>query len=93
MIVRCKDAGVHFGELVDYYDRTVVLCGSRRLWSWKTKQEHTLSGVARCGIDQSESKLSGVVDNLILLEACEIIPVTSSAALSSISECPTHNQD
>lgn len=74
VIVRCRDAGVHYGELIDYEGRTVVIKNSRRMWRWFAKKGDTLSGCAVHGI-KSESKIMTKINgDLPLLEACEIIP-------------------
>ena len=75
VIVRCRDAGVHFGYLVGYEGRVVELRNSRRMWKWWAASEHSLSGVARCGINQSKSKIAGELESIILQDACEIIPM------------------
>lgn len=83
VIVRCRDAGVHAGTLVDYEGREVVLENSRRLWYWKCAgNQHTLSGVAEAGVTK-DSKIPAVVDSIILSEACEIIS-TSDVCKDSI---------
>ena len=82
VIVRCRDAGVHFGELVDYEGCEVVLKDSRRMYYWKAAKGHTLSGCALHGITD-ESKISGKLQkDHILPEACEIIPCSDIAAAS-----------
>ena len=80
VIVRCRDAGVHFGTLVSYSDREVLLNDSRRMWYWKAKTGHTLSGCAVNGI--KDSKISAAVESIALLEACEIIQCSAEAAKS-----------
>ena len=79
VIVRCRDAGVHFGKLDWWSDRTARLSSARRLWRWKAGNgELTLSGVARHGVVDSESIIPGPVD-VILTETCEIILCSDSA--------------
>jgi hypothetical protein len=82
VIVRCRDAGVHFGELVDYEGRTVRLKNARRLWSWQAKSGVALNGVAAHGIVAGESKIDSLVESIVLLEACEIIDCTEGSAKS-----------
>jgi len=89
VIVRCRDAGVHAGILVDYEGREVVLKESRRLWYWKTKKGHSLSGVALNGIAE-ESKIAGELPEIILGDACEIIPATKESE-RSIRNAEVHN--
>lgn len=78
VIVRCHDAGVHAGILVDYENRNVELKETRRLWYFKCKTGHSLSGVALHGITD-ESKIAGELPMILLKDACEIIPVSSEA--------------
>ena len=73
VIVRAKDAGVHFGYLVGYEGRRVDLTNSRRMWSWKASKDGSLSGVAVYGIDAGSSKIAALVKNITILDACEII--------------------
>ena len=76
VIVRCRDAGVHAGYLVDYEGRNVTLKNSRRLWYWVcAENQHSLSGVAAVGITD-KSKIPAVVSTLVLSDACEIISTT-----------------
>jgi len=88
VIVRCRDAGVHFGTLVSYSGREVLLKESRRMWYWKAKTGHTLNACAINGI--VDSKISGSVETITLLDACEIIKCTDEAA-KSIGEHHVHN--
>lgn len=91
VIVRCRDAGVHYGKLIGYSGRTVELRDSRRMWRWHSASENTLSGVARCGINQAKSKIQGVLPTITLLDACEIIPVSGDAE-KSIVEASVYNE-
>jgi hypothetical protein len=81
VIVRCRDAGVHFGKLESYEGREVVLTESRRMWYWKAASGHTLSGCAVNGIT-SESKIAAAVTTIVLPEACEIIQCEQPAVES-----------
>ena len=90
VIVRCRDAGVHAGILVDYEGRNVTLRNSRRLWYWVcAERQHSLSGVAAVGIDQGKSKIPAVIPTLVLPEACEIIQ-TSKKCRRSIEGVPIY---
>ena len=82
VIVRCRDAGVHFGELIGISGRNVTLKNTRRLWQWKSAKGHTLSGCAVHGIDHQNSKITSEVGIIELLEACEVIQCTDLAAES-----------
>ncbi|MDC7224228.1 MAG: hypothetical protein PQJ60_10845 [Spirochaetales bacterium] len=81
VIVRCRNAGVHSGILVDYNGGNVELKESRRLWYFKCKTGHSLSGVALHGIT-GESKIAGELPSILLPDACEIIPVNADAERS-----------
>ena len=82
VIVRAKDAGVHFGYLIGFEGRRVDLTNSRRMWSWKTTGVGSLSNVAVSGIDAKASKIAPLVAKTIILDACEIIDVTPDASKS-----------
>lgn len=93
VIVRCRDAGVHAGYLVDYEGRNVVLKDSRRLWYWVCAQrQHSLSGVASVGIDAAKSKIPAIVPTLILSDACEIMQATP-VCQNSVEGAPTYEVD
>ena len=83
VIVRCRDAGVHAGFLVDYEGRTAVLNQARRLWYWGVPQGSPdyLSGVSLDGL-AAESEIGAPLDGLVLTETCEIIPCTEKAQAS-----------
>ncbi len=89
VIVRCRDAGVHFGTLVSYSGREVVLTASRRMYYWEAKKGHTLSGCAIYGIT-NESQIAGELTSIVLLEACEIIPCTPTA-ITTIEGADEHH--
>jgi hypothetical protein len=82
VIVRCRDAGVHAGELVSHEGREAVLKDSRRLWYWKpAAKKKFLSGVASAGLDKA-SKVGTMLSLLHLTETCEIIMCSDDAAKS-----------
>jgi len=88
-IIRCRDAGVHAGYVEDWYDRTVILKESRRLWYWKCKTGHSLSGLSAGGMN-SDSKVACVVGTIVLTDACEIIPC-SDIFIEDCKNAKTHN--
>lgn len=92
VIVRCRDAGVHFGKLKDYEGREVVLEQSRRMWCWFAANGHTLSGCAVHGIKQDKSKIAAAVKTIVLPEACEIISCDQKA-IDSIGGCDEYQPD
>jgi len=73
VIIRCRDAGVHAGELVRYEGRTVHLRNTRRIWYWSGAE--SLSELALFGAaNPRECKFAAELPEITLLEACEIIP-------------------
>lgn len=87
VIVRCRDAGVHFGTYVSHSGREVHLTDSRRMWRWFAAKGISLSECATAGIDAKKSKIAAPVGRIVLLDACEIIPCTAEAA-ASIEDAP-----
>ena len=91
VIVRCKDAGVHSGYLISRKGREVKLAKARRLWRWWSN--FTLSELAVSGIKVgkgSECRFSCEVDEIELLDACEIITCAPSA-MDNIREIKNAN--
>jgi len=84
VIIRARDAGVHFGTLQSVDGRTVQLTNSRRMWRWwSAGKEISLSGVARHGLaNRKEVRIAGEVAELSILDACEIIAMTDTAIAS-----------
>ena len=81
VIIRTYSAGVWFGRLREKSGNEVILTKARRMYEWWAKESISLSGVARYGIKQDDSKICGELDS-VWLQAIEIIPVTGSAATS-----------
>lgn len=81
VIIRTYSAGVWFGVLKQKAGNEVILTKARRMYKWWAKESISLSGVARHGIKQDDSKICGELD-AVWLEAIEIIPVTGNAAES-----------
>lgn len=81
VIIRTYSAGVWFGVLKQKAGNEVILSKARRMYKWLAKESISLSGVARHGIKQEDSKICGEVDS-VWLEAIEIIPVIGGAAES-----------
>ena len=81
VIIRTYSAGVWFGVLKQKAGNEVILTKARRMYSWWAKESISLSGVARHGIKQDDSKICGELDS-VWLEAIEIIPVTGNSAES-----------
>lgn len=81
VIIRTYSAGVWFGVLSQKAGNEVILTKARRMYQWWAKESISLSGVARHGIKQENSKICGELDS-VWLEAIEIIPVAGNAAES-----------
>lgn len=81
VIIRTYSAGVWFGVLKQKAGNEVILTKARRMYQWRAKESISLSGVARHGIKQENSKICGELDS-VWLEAIEIIPVAGNAAES-----------
>ena len=81
VIVRCRDAGVHIGELVSRTGREVTLKNARRLRTWQGAL--SLNEVAVKGVNRKGSVITKPVQEILLLEACEVIPVYAGVDLST----------
>lgn len=79
VIIRTYSAGVWFGVLKQKAGNEVILTKARRMYEWWAKESISLSGVARHGIKQEDSKICGELAS-VWLEAIEIIPVAGNAA-------------
>lgn len=79
VLIRTYSAGVHFGTLEEMDGQIVRLSNARRLWSWSGAL--SLSEVAMDGVNISGSKISVPVDEIILTQAIEIIPVSQKSNL------------
>lgn len=77
-IVRCDRASVFAGEIVEQNGQEVVMKNARRIWSWSGAA--TLSQMAIDGVKYPDRcKFSMPVDEIVLLDAIEIIPCTEKA--------------
>lgn len=79
VLVRTYSAGVHFGTLINREGQEIHLSNARRLWSWNGAL--SLSEVASKGIDLKNSKVSVPVEEIILTQAVEIIPINENSNL------------
>ena len=80
VIVRSRDAGVQYGELVGYEGSTVHLSIARQMWSWTAAQGGTLLDCAQHGV--SKGKFSSPCDAVTVIGACAIIATTKAAQKS-----------
>ena len=84
-VVRCRNAGVHAGLVVQANAEFVELKDARRLWSWKSK--FTLSEGATLGFDPANSKVGCAIQVILTAsDVCELIPCTE-AAKKTIEAC------
>ena len=77
VLIRTINAGVHYGTLVEKDGKEVLLSNAKRIWSWSGAL--SLSEIAMKGLDIDKSKISVPVDNIILTEAIEIIPINKKS--------------
>lgn len=82
VLIRTYSAGVHFGTLEERTGKEVRLSNSRRLWNWNGAL--SLSEVAMKGVELNNSKIAVTVDEIILPEAIEIIPISEQSNIYSI---------
>lgn len=81
VVVRCDRAGVFAGVLKEREGREVTLTDCRRLWYWEGAA--SVSQIAVDGtVKPKECKFTIPVDEIVLLEAIEIIPCTEKAEKS-----------
>jgi len=86
VVVRTYSAGVFAGVLVSREGKEVKLKNARRLWSWSGAA--SLSQLAMEGVkDPRGCKFPCPVDEIVLTEAIEIIPMRPEA-VTSIAEVP-----
>ena len=79
VIVRTYAAGVHFGKLASQAGKEATLTSAGRIWKWcgaNTLHEIALKGVG------SGSRVSLLVEEIILTDVIEIIAGTEAAAQS-----------
>ena len=78
VIVRGDSSGVFAGTLESQEGQKVVLSNCRRLWYWNGAA--SISQVAKEGVKKSSScKFTVTVDEIVILDAIEIIPTTAAA--------------
>lgn len=82
VLIRTYSAGVHFGTLIERDGQEVHLKEARRLWSWQGAL--SLSEIAKAGIKIKDSKISVPVEEIILTQAIEIIPISTTSNINSL---------
>ena len=81
VIVRTYSAGVHAGVLKSRDGKEVVLTDARRIWYWDGAA--SLSQLAVEGTSKPDKcKFPTSLEEILLLEAIEIIPCTEKARAS-----------
>jgi hypothetical protein len=85
VIVRARDAGVHFGKLAGYEGRIVWLTDARRMWKWKAAKGISLSECAEFGVDHNNSKICCTVSKISIHDVAEIIDCSITGAASIIA--------
>lgn len=84
VLVRTYSAGVHVGMLKSRNGKEVTLTNARRIWYWEGAA--TLSQLAMDGTSKPENcKFPCAVNEILLTEAIEIIPITDKARESIAS--------
>jgi len=80
-MIRTYSAGVFAGTLVARDGKEVRLANARRIWYWAGAA--SLSQLAQVGTSRpADCKFPTAVDEVILTEVIEIIPITDAARLS-----------
>ena len=89
-MVRTKDAGVFAGTVKSLEGQTAVLTNARRIWYWSGAA--SLSQLATNGTsDPKKCKFPVAVDEVMLMEVIEIIPISDDAK-QSIADVPVWKQ-
>ena len=86
VIIRTYSAGVWFGKLEKKSGNEVYLSEARRMYKWLCAKSISLSGVAKYGINQEESKICPALP-FVWLEAIEILTL-SNEAIKSLKGAP-----
>jgi len=84
-LVRCKNAGVHVGEIVHRDGQILVLKNSNRIWRWRGA--HDLSFVAMKGVEREKyTRISCELPEITLnwADVCELIPLAEGVDLSEV---------
>ena len=80
-IIRGENSGVFFGEISERIGREITIKNCRRLWYWDGAA--SLSELALTGTSKpSNCKFTVTVDEVVILDAIEILSVTEMASQS-----------
>lgn len=92
VIVRARDAGVHFGYYQGHEGRDVKLTKSRRMCRWWAKTQMSLSAVAEFGLNlDRELRIQNELPKIEIMDGCEIIPCTKEC-VESIGKVEPYNE-
>ena len=81
VIVRGDRSGIFFGTLAQKDGREVMLKNCRRLWYWSGAA--SISQIAKDGVaNPNNCKFTVTVDEIVILDAIEIIPCTEKAIIN-----------
>lgn len=79
-VIRTKNAGAWFGEIISRHGDEVVMCDAIRLWYWDGAA--SLSQLAAEGVKAPENCKFAMPVNVTLLGVIEIIDATDEAVAS-----------
>jgi len=85
-LVRCRNAGVHVGEVVERTEHILKLKNANRIWRWRGA--FTLSEIAMQGVNRNEyTRIACLVPTieLTISDVCEVIPVSDSVDLTEVN--------
>lgn len=78
VLVRAYEAGVYYGTLLQVEGNVVILSNARNIWYWSgacSLMELSLRGAK----NKDNCKFSVIVDEITILNVCEILPCTEEA--------------
>lgn len=80
-IIRCKGAGVFFGEIISREGDTMTLGNVRQLWYWSGAA--SLMQLAKEGVSRPGScKFTVTLDSIEVFNVIEVLPCTEKAVES-----------
>jgi hypothetical protein len=84
VLVRANESGVWFGLLKEWSSSILYLKEARRIWYWEGANECV--DLSQNGIDKKKSKVSPLVDDVIVVNYCELL-LLSEKARGVLYEC------
>ena len=78
VLVRGRDSGVHFGSLTSREGQEVTLTNARRVWYWEGANALDQLAMEGSALPR-ECKITVAVDEILILDAIEIFPLTERA--------------